>query len=81
MSFYGRIEVTAERNHLSQQGTTYHARVDCAGLVAGAYHPRGDGLHVKVGLALLQGNDADFSLLQLERHWRREKEDIRYTRG
>lgn len=51
-------------------GHTYHAGVHRAGLVAGAYHPRGDGLHVKVGPALLRRDDAHFSLLQLERHWR-----------
>lgn len=74
MSLWGPIEVTAELNCLGNQEVTYHARVYCARLVASTYHPGGDGLHVKVGLTLLQRNNADFSLLQLKRHWIFKKE-------
>lgn len=41
-------------SYFNNQKTTYHARVHGAGLIAGTYHPGGDGLHVEVGLTLLQ---------------------------
>lgn len=69
MGLCGPIEPTAEPNLLGNQKATYHARVNCARLIAGTDHPGGDSLSVKVGLTLLQRNDADFSLLQLKRHW------------
>lgn len=83
MSLYGPIDVITELNLLSNQKATYHAWVDCAGLIAGTYHPGGDGLHVKVGLAVLQRDDADFSLLQLKRHWIffLKEEKTQYVRG
>ena len=69
MSFYGPTEPIAELNLFGKHRETYHARVNCARLIASTDHPVGDGLHVKVGLTLLQRNNAYFSLLQLKRHW------------
>lgn len=56
----------------------YHAGVHGARLIASTDHPIGDGLHVKIGLALLQRDNADLSLLQLKGHCvqrRRRKRD------
>lgn len=46
----------------------YHAGVHCSCFVSGAKHSGSDGLHVKVGLTLRHGDDADLALLQLEGH-------------
>lgn len=74
--------MTTELTVLATRRAIYHARVHGTRLVAGAYHPRGDGLHVEVGLALLQGDDADLSLLQLKRHWGFKKEkEMKDLRG
>lgn len=58
----------------SRSPAAYHARVHGAGLIAGTYHPVGDGLHVKVGLALLQRNNADLPFLQLKGHYIQKEE-------
>lgn len=69
LSLYRPMKAIAERSLPGHRKAAYHARVDGARLVAGTDHPRGNGLHVKVGLTLLQGNNVDFAFLQLKRHW------------
>lgn len=61
-------KVMADRECWHSRKAAYHARVHSAGLIASTYHPIGDGLHVKIGLALLQRNNADLPFLQLKGH-------------
>lgn len=70
-------EVMEDSDGLHSQKAAYHAWVHSARLVAGTYHPTGDGLHVKIGLAALQRNDADLSLLQLKGHCIQKEEETR----
>lgn len=77
MELYKLTKVMEDSDCWPSQKAAYHARVHGASLIASTYHPTGDGLHVKIGLALLQRDNADLSLLQLKGHCiRKEKQKM-----